>query len=48
VIATVGEDQRARVIRDLDLAEKTGVIVRQAGAVKLADRGWSLAAAETD
>ena len=46
VIASVGEDQRARVIRDLELAEKTGVIVREPGGVKLADRGWSLVAAD--
>jgi hypothetical protein len=46
VIATVGEEQRARVIRDLELAERTGAILRQPGGVKLTDRGWSLVAAD--
>jgi coenzyme F420-dependent glucose-6-phosphate dehydrogenase len=46
VIATVGEDLRARVIRDLDLAERAGVIVRERGGVRLTDRGWALAGSE--
>jgi coenzyme F420-dependent glucose-6-phosphate dehydrogenase len=44
VIATVGEDQRARIIRDLELAEQTGVILREPGGITLTDRGWDLAA----
>jgi coenzyme F420-dependent glucose-6-phosphate dehydrogenase len=44
VVATVGEEQRARVVRDLALAEKAGVISRQPGGITLTDRGWELAA----
>lgn len=43
IVGTVGEDQRAGVIRDLDLAEQTGVIHREEGGVRLTDRGWRLA-----
>jgi hypothetical protein len=44
VIEQIGDDHRARVVRDLGVAERTGAIVREEGGVKLTDSGWALAA----
>jgi coenzyme F420-dependent glucose-6-phosphate dehydrogenase len=48
VISTVGEEQRARVIRDLELAERSGVVLREPGGIRLTNRGWSLAAGDDE
>jgi len=44
VIEQIDDEHRARVVRDLGVAEQTGVIVRDGGGIKLTDTGWALAA----
>jgi hypothetical protein len=48
LIEQYGEDQRARVVRELEAAEGAGIITREQGGVRLTARGWDVAAADDE
>jgi hypothetical protein len=43
VVEQVGEDHRARVVRDLAVAERLGLVAREPGGVRLTSDGWAVA-----